>query len=88
MHDSYIYTYISYNTGKSTLPDTYARCPRVRIYQAKPRGPTPGEISHALAEITKIKFEFAKSSSLKRKSQASAEIRNQSKIYNVSVKSS
>ena len=33
---------ISYNTGKSALPDIYARCPRarsargrVRIYQAK-----------------------------------------------------
>ena len=28
-------TCISYNTGKSALPDIYARCPRVHIYQAK-----------------------------------------------------
>ena len=32
----------------------------------RPRGPTLGEISYALAEITEIKFEIAKSSSLKR----------------------
>ena len=38
----YIYVYVSYSTGKSTLPDIYTRCPRahsargqVRIYQAK-----------------------------------------------------
>ena len=52
----------------------------------KPRGPTLGEISYALAEITEIKFEIAKSF-IKEKSQANAEIRNQSTIYKVSVKS-
>ena len=38
----YMYVCISYNRGKSALPDIYARCPRVRsaqgrvrIYQAK-----------------------------------------------------
>ena len=48
LNDIYIYIYIyiyicnSYNTGKSALPDIYARClrarsarGRVRIYQAK-----------------------------------------------------
>ena len=32
-----MYVCISYNTGKSALPDIYARCPRrgrVHIYQA------------------------------------------------------
>ena len=36
------------------------------VYTHRPRGPTLGEISYALAEITEIKFEIAKSSSLKR----------------------
>ena len=36
----YVYACISYNTGKSALPDIYAQCPcalctRGRIYQAK-----------------------------------------------------
>ena len=41
-HSIYICVCISYNTGKSALPDIYARCQRmrraqgqVRIYQAK-----------------------------------------------------
>ena len=43
--------------------------PLIRSYILTPvlsRGPTLGEISYALAEITEIKFEIAKSSSLKR----------------------
>ena len=38
IHIIYIYTYIyiyiciSYNTGKSALPDIYARCPRASAY--------------------------------------------------------
>ena len=50
------------------------------------RGPTLGEISYALAEITEIKLEIAKSYSLKRNHKR-AEIRNQSAIYEISVKS-
>ena len=52
----------------------------------KARGPILGEISYALAEITEIKLEIAKSSSLKRNHER-AEIRNQSTIYKISVKS-
>ena len=37
-----------------------------KVVSRSPRGPTLGEISYALAEITEIKFEIAKSSSLKR----------------------
>ena len=47
------------------------------------RGPTLGEILYALAKITEIKFEIVKSVSLR----DSAEIRNQTTIYKISVKS-